>query len=139
MFVIFGASTDLGSMQETSRFIVPLLRWLDPQISVPAIEQFQFLIRKVAHVTEYAVLALLLFRAIRRSVRGGTFPRYAAIVCVAAGLFAMTDEYHQSFVPSRTATPRDVMIDCCGVLVGLLIYWRAGRARRNAGGAAKVL
>jgi VanZ family protein len=40
---------------------------------------------------------------------------------LAAAIFAVTDEFHQSFVPSRTASPVDVMIDSCGAMIGLII------------------
>ncbi len=121
MLVIFGASTDLGSAEHTSRFLIPVLRWLDPQISFAAIAAVQLFVRKAAHVTEYAILALLLLRALRACVRV-TFARQAAIVLVVAGLYAATDEFHQSFLPSRTASSRDVLVDCCGAALGLLGY-----------------
>jgi VanZ family protein len=47
-----------------------------------------------------------------------------------SALFAASDEFHQSFIPSRTASSKDVMIDICGTLVGLFICWIFGRARR---------
>ena len=132
MLVIFGASTDLGSMQQTSRFIVPFLNWLNPDLSFEMISQIQFLIRKTAHVTEYAILAFLLLRAAQRNVTTA-FSRSVLLVALGAGVFAATDEFHQSFVSSRTASPKDVLIDCCGVLVGIAIYraylyGRIGRA-----------
>ena len=62
--VIFVGSTDLMSTQHTSRFIVPFLRWLDPHISWAAINTIHTVIRKLGHVSEYAILALLLWRAL---------------------------------------------------------------------------
>src|SRR5215470_10225317 len=61
--VIFFGSTDLMSAQHTSRFIVPFLLWLKPDISPETLASIHFILRKCAHVTEYAVLALLLLRA----------------------------------------------------------------------------
>ena len=122
MALIFVGSTDVLSAEHTSRFLVPFLRWLDPQISLAALAQIQFAIRKLGHLTEYAILAMLLWRALRSGARWHT---KMSILFVAAGvgcaLFAATDEFHQSFVPSRTASPVDVVIDICGAVIGLAI------------------
>jgi hypothetical protein len=121
MLVIFGASTDLGSAAHTSRFLVPFLFWINPHVSFETIVAVQFAVRKAAHVTEYAVLALLLLRAIRNRTRNA-FTREAVIVLLGAALYAATDEFHQSFVSSRTASPIDVMIDWCGAALGVAAY-----------------
>src|SRR5439155_20193317 len=63
--VIFVGSTNLMSAEHTSRFVVPFLLWLKPGMSPHTIWVILVLIRKCAHVTEYAVLALLLWRALR--------------------------------------------------------------------------
>ncbi len=126
MGIIFAASTDLGSAEHTSRFLIPLLHWFHPAISATAIATIQFLIRKAAHLTEYAVLGVLLLRAFRTSVQG-SFAVQAAIVLAVAAVYAGSDEFHQSFIPSRTPSVRDVMIDCCGAVVGLGLYWMVRR------------
>src|SRR4029077_17417126 len=64
MALIFLGSTDMLSAEHTSRFLVPLLRWLDPQISWAALNAIQTIIRKLGHLTEYAILATLLWRAL---------------------------------------------------------------------------
>ena len=122
--VIFIDSTDLMSAEHTSRIIGPLLRWLNPGISDAAIAQVQFFIRKAAHVTEYAILAMLAWRAFRRNARLRTKMSilFAGVWC-AAILVAVSDEFHQSFVASRTSSMRDVMIDGVGALIGLVISW----------------
>ena len=61
--VIFLGSTDLMSAEHTSRFIVPFLRWLKPDISAETLASIHFIVRKCTHVGEYAILALLLLRA----------------------------------------------------------------------------
>ena len=105
--VIFSASGDRASGQHSSRIIEPILRWLVPDISPKKLSVIVHTVRKTAHVTEYAILALLLFRAVAnvgRSVRGepSAFPVRAALFAFAlAVLYAMTDEFHQTFVPSR--------------------------------------
>jgi len=79
-------------------------------------------IRKCAHVTEYAVLALLLWRALRSIpvLRAKTLIVLAAVV-LGCALFAATDEFHQTFVKSRTPSVRDVLLDIAGAILGLLI------------------
>ena len=120
--VIFVGSTDLMSAEQTSRFLVPLLRWLKPDISTEALAQVHFFVRKLGHISEYAIFALLLWRALRS---GTNLQMKLPILFVAAwilcGVFAATDEFHQSFVSSRTASPIDMMTDVCGALIGLAV------------------
>ena len=121
MAVISAASTDLMSAEHTSRFIGPVLQWFWPDISPGAIAAVQLIVRKTAHLTEYAVLAVLLRRASEVPAgavrRGLSFSILAACLCYAA-----LDEFHQSFVASRTGALADVMIDATGALFGLLAY-----------------
>ena len=129
MIFIFVGSTDLMSAEHTSRFIGPFLRWFSPDITEGAVASVQLFVRKCAHLTEYAVLACLLCRAVCQSA--ARFWRAAALALVVAALCASLDEFHQSFVPSRTASPYDVAIDVAGALAGVLIYWRAIRNRKS--------
>jgi len=122
MLVISFASTDLMSAAHTSRFIGPFLRWLAPEISAASILAVQFFVRKAAHLTEYAILAALLLRALRPGRGKVAMPLLLWTLFIAAA-YAMLDEFHQSFVTSRTGSPRDVMIDVCGAAVGLALYW----------------
>jgi VanZ family protein len=133
--VIFVASGDLMSAEHTSRFLVPFLLWLKPDISVETLAEIHFCVRKAAHVTEYAILALLLSRAVFRETNlkwaRSTLFVGAGIACV---FVAAGDEFRQSFVESRGASPWDVMIDSAGAIFGLLIYSRfaprkSGRAK----------
>jgi VanZ family protein len=134
-FISF-ASTGEFSAANTSRIIGPLLRWLFPNISPEQIAHAHFLIRKAAHFTEYAICAFLAARALsvssRRVLRRGWF--FISLLLVIA--YALFDEYHQSFVASRTASIYDSLIDMSGGLCALLLYalWRKRRTR--AGGDA---
>ncbi|HYY94560.1 MAG TPA: VanZ family protein [Pyrinomonadaceae bacterium] len=128
---IFFASTASFSASNTSRIIRPLLLWLSPGISEAAINQVHFLVRKAAHFTEYAVLALLAARAFRSSPRRALSARwwlasFALVACV-----ALSDEYHQSFVPSRTASVYDSLLDMTGGAAALACtaLWLALRRR----------
>jgi len=120
MAFIFIGSTDLMSAEHTSRYLTPLLLWLKPDISLDTIAQIHFLVRKIAHLTEYAILAILLMRALCE--RATSLWRGAAVVLIVAVLFALADEYHQSFVASRTSSLGDAAIDSAGVLLGIFIY-----------------
>jgi VanZ family protein len=129
--VIFIGSTDLMSAEHTSRIIAPLLRWLNPEISAEAIAEVQFCVRKAAHLTEYAILAMLLWRSLRLGTNLQMKMSILFItVWMGCAILAATDEFHQSFVPSRTASPIDVMIDICGALIGLTICWAFSMRRK---------
>ena len=134
---IYFASTNGFSAANTSRIIRPVLLWLSPGISEAAISEVHFLVRQAAHFTEYAVLALLAARAFGASPRRGLKRRwwlasFALVACV-----ALSDEYHQSFVPSRTASPYDSLIDMAGGAAALACaaLWLALRRRKPRGAA----
>ncbi|PYI75254.1 MAG: hypothetical protein DMF04_10765 [Verrucomicrobia bacterium] len=127
--LIFIGSTDLMSAEHTSRFIGPLLHWLYPTISPFTILRVQLFVRKLAHVSEYAVLAVLLYRAVVHTTLKGRRALSAALVLVLCAAYAASDEFHQSFVPSRTASVRDVMIDICGATLALILYWSIATRR----------
>jgi len=80
---------------------------------------FEFLIRKIAHITEYFILSFLFFRAFITS----RFRLKKAVIFTAifSILYAMTDEIHQIFVAGRGPSPVDVMIDTIGILGFLMI------------------
>jgi VanZ family protein len=120
--VIFLGSTDLMSAEHTSRFIVPFLRWLKPDISAETLASIHFILRKCGHVGEYAVLGLLLLRAaiLMTNFKGSIPILYVSVLGVCL-FVAATDEFHQTFVVSRGASVRDIMIDSGGVILGLLI------------------
>jgi VanZ family protein len=120
MIFIFIGSTDLLSAEHTSRFIGPFLRWFAPDISAATVASVQLVVRKCGHLTEYAILAALLYRALRQH-RERLLP-IAVIAFVIAAVYAALDEFHQSFVATRTASPWDVTIDCIGALAGLALY-----------------
>jgi VanZ family protein len=117
MVFIFIGSTDLLSAEHTSRYIGPFLRWFAPNVSDATIASIQLVVRKCAHLTEYAILAALFYRALRLHGK-----RALGIAFLLSAIYAALDEFHQSFVASRTGTPYDVMFDCAGAIIGLAIY-----------------
>lgn len=97
---------------------------LSAQPSLNSGLQGDFVLRKCAHVTEYAVLTLLWARAVR-GLRGTGGARGAAAGAAAiALLWAASDEWHQTFVEGRVGAIHDVGIDAIGVTIALLLLWR---------------
>jgi VanZ family protein len=125
--MIFIGSTDLLSSSNTSRWIEPIVRWVCPGMDSLKLRHTMTIIRKGGHVTEYAILAILLWRAIPKdsTSHANSLWRWpdAAITQGACAFFAMSDEFHQSFIPTRTAAARDVLIDIGGAAVGLTLVW----------------
>lgn len=85
------------------------------------IESVQFPIRKAAHMTEYAVLSVLIMLAL--IVDGIKDIKVTVISVLIATAFAATDEFHQVFVPGRCGCVRDVFIDAAGSLIGIIIAY----------------
>ena len=126
MIFIFVGSTDLLSAVHTSRFIGPFLRWFAPDISDATIASIQLIVRKCGHFTEYAFLAALLYRALRQYRE-----RAIGLALIVAAIYAALDEFHQSFVASRTGSLWDVTIDCLGALIGVLLFMFFRRHRKK--------
>ena len=132
--LIFVASGDTKSAQRSSRIIGPLMRWLFPDISEETIDLAILFSRKCAHFIVYGVMAFLFWRAFRKPVKDDARPwswaeaRYALIGVV---IYAITDETHQAFVPSRQGSVLDVFIDTVGGAMWLLAIWALGRWRKK--------
>ena len=89
---------------------------------------WDFILRKIAHFVEFAVLCLLLWNALRRYTASPS--RAAAIAAPVALLYAFSDEFHQLFVQGRTGALRDVAIDASGIAVmALMIIWLRPKKR----------
>ena len=101
---------------------MPFLRWLHPEISISAIATIHFALRKLGHLIEYAILAAFLWRALRNvsSLRAKMATLFVG-VWVACAIIAATDEFHQSFIASRTASLNDVLTDNLGAAISLAI------------------
>jgi VanZ family protein len=134
MLIIFSASGDRMSFQHSSRLIAPFVRWLFPHLSDHAVHTLVMFARKCAHLTEYAVLALLLWRALHKPSRPNA-PSWrwseAGLALGLASLYAASDEIHQAFVPSRQASVWDVLLDTSGAALALLCLWAVGRWRKR--------
>ena len=129
LILISYASSDSFSAANTSRIIGPLVLWLFPNTSPESMAVIHFAIRKIAHFTEYAILAYLAARAFRTSPRATLANRWFLTALALIVIYALVDEYHQSFVPSRTSSIYDSLIDMSGGLVTLLILRRRYKSR----------
>jgi VanZ family protein len=134
MTIIVGLSTDAGSSEHTESWLLPLFRTLAPWATPAQLEILHWLTRRLAHLSEYAILAALWLRAF---VRGRNLtPRNAGLLALAISVaWAILDELHQSFVPSRSASIADVLVDTLGALVALTVAhvgWRQAVDRTTA-------
>ena len=131
LIVICIESTAYLSAHNTSRLIFPVLHYLFG-MSWEAFQPWHFLMRKGGHVFGYGLLSILLFRAWRETlpVAGNPFWtfRWANISVLGTALVASLDEWHQSFLPSRTGTVHDVILDtCAGIGAQILLFVLAYR------------
>lgn len=101
--------------------------WLWPGADADGMSALEHLLRKAAHMFEYAVLAVLL----AGSFRASRVPHPVHFAFAAALLAAALDECHQLFVPGRSGQVGDVVIDLVGAAVGLFVFSLARRARRR--------
>ena len=130
MSIIFTASSDAESAHHSSIYFEPLMRWLFPSMSQAHIEQLHYAFRKCCHMTEFAVLAVLAWRAIRQPTRHDQRKWRWDEAGLALGitlLYAASDELHQVFIPSRTGQISDVVVDVLGGAIGLTLLWLAGK------------
>jgi len=130
MSVIFIGSADSGSVNRSSRIIGPIVRWLFPSVSDEGVGTCVLILRKCAHITEYSLFAILMWRALRQHTRHDRRPwswrePKWALLCVFA--YACIDELHQVFVPGRGPSFGDVLLDTLGGTLGLLLLWRVGK------------
>jgi VanZ family protein len=135
LVVIAIESTALLSSSNTSRILYPLLHYIFG-LDIIRFETWHFYIRKGGHVVGYAILSILLFRAWRATLPAMSdvkwTPRWANIAILGTALVASLDEWHQSFIPSRTGRWQDVVLDtCAGIAAQILIFawWKSARKK----------
>ena len=122
--VIWTFSTGWFDGDGTRGFLVPLLAAIFPFLTPEALEAVHQVLRKVAHLAEFAILAVLVARALLRPERNWIRVGFATVgICL---MWAAVDEFHQTFVPTRTGAVQDVVLDTVGAGFGFLIY-RWGR------------
>jgi len=130
--VIAVESTNLGSADHTGRILYPILHFLF-EMDRARFAVWHALLRKTGHIVGYFTLSVLLFRSWR-----ATFPRlstrwclqWATVALLSTSLVAMLDEWHQSFLPSRTGTFRDAILDGTAGLVAQIALFAILRKQR---------
>ena len=123
-------STGSYGASVTGWLLEELLSSLHIHLAHPTFLIVHFLIRKLAHCTEYGMFGLFLYHSFTFRQPESWNTRSAVSAVVVAGLFSLTDEYHQSFVPGRTASIVDCGIDTFGALAGMLLLY-ASRCIQN--------
>ncbi|MGA2345055.1 MAG: VanZ family protein [Candidatus Sulfotelmatobacter sp.] len=135
LIVIAMESTAFGSANNTSRFLYPLFHYLFG-MELERFQPFHFFLRKVGHVFGYGLLSILFFRAWRETLPAPGDPkwtwRWANISVLGTALVASLDEWHQTFIPTRTGTVHDVILDTCAAIAAqiLVLLWMKWRARK---------
>jgi VanZ family protein len=119
--VILIASTDLFSGSNTAGVLQRIAMTIfGHRLAPDTAATLNFLMRKTAHLTEYGILSALVFRALRGEQRSWS-ARWAIGAIVFAMCIATIDEIHQSFVPSRTGTWHDVLLDSAGAAIAQIL------------------
>jgi VanZ family protein len=129
--LIFTASTDSFSSDNTASVLYPMLHAVIPHLTTAQFQVIHHFIRKSAHFSEYFIFYLVLFRGIRGSHSGWRWT-WAWTAWFVAAAYSALDEIHQSFVASRTASAWDSLLDSIGALVALAIvylFYRHFRSR----------
>jgi VanZ family protein len=135
MTLIAIESTDTFSSENTSRFLYPMLHFL-LGLDLVRFQVWHHYIRKSGHFVGYFALSFFLFRAWRATLRLPWAPRWAlrwaTIAFFMSALVASLDEWHQTFLPSRTGAISDVMLDSSAaltaqVLIFLYLTWKPRR------------
>lgn len=113
-------STDRFSLSKTSRFIEPILHYISPDASPESLYAMHVAIRKLGHLTEYAVFAVLTF-SIWAAGEERWRTKWIGYALAMAAMLAVLDEYNQSFTRLRAASPIDSIIDVLGACAALFL------------------
>jgi VanZ family protein len=137
LIVIAIESSAWLSAHNTSRILYPLLHFLFG-LDWERFEVWHFFIRKAGHVFGYGLLSILLFRAWRETLPALGNPkwtfRWANISVLGTALVGSLDEWHQSYIPSRTGSVQDVLLDtCAGIGAQIVVFmWLTVRTLRES-------
>ncbi len=116
-------------MSETSRFVGPIVKFFFPDISDQSLQTVHFLVRKSAHVTEYAILAFFAVHGFTRSTHEILRKLRYYLPILLVSIVAAADEINQSFEASRTASGWDTLLDLAGGAAMVTMLWLVGRPR----------
>lgn len=119
-------SGDGLSSGNTSQFIYPAFKWVRPQASEDTLHSMHVLIRKLGHLSEYGLLALLIWGAFAAHEQRYQ-PRWLVYTLLLVALCASSDEFRQSFTRMRVGSVYDILLDIAGGAIALLIIWAVKR------------
>jgi VanZ family protein len=110
-------------MEHSSRFFGPLIAMALPHFTEEQLSSGVFVMRKIAHVAEYVILAILVWRGLEKLAWRSRAWRWSAagLALASVAVYAISDEVHQAFVPTRQGSSIDVLIDTAGGALGLLL------------------
>jgi VanZ family protein len=121
--VIVAESTEFFGADHTSAPLRWLYEAIFGSVSDQTWEIVHHLIRKTGHFVGYGFIGLAWLRAWWRTLPHSRFLQDALLALLGTALVASGDEWHQTYLPNRTGTPWDVLLDCCGVItLQLLAY-----------------
>lgn len=121
MVIIFWFSNQPAVISdEKSKFVIHAFKALGLNLDSVLGDLANFIVRKVAHFTEYLILYVLLFNALLEDFN---FKKSLMISLFIVFVYACSDEIHQIFIPGRTARIKDVVIDTCGGSFAMLVIY----------------
>ena len=119
-FIFYMSSRSGNESQEQSDLVLNILNFFGLQLNESIKNIASFIVRKTAHVTEYMILYILIFRVV---ILYSNTKKSKIIALMCMVLYASTDEIHQLFVPGRSGMIRDVFIDSIGGIIGVGIIF----------------
>ena len=112
----------------SNRLLRHFLAFLHLQVSHHTFYYLAEGFRKLGHFTEYAIFGIFLYHAMGDDHRSAWNPRKALACILLAGLYSLTDEFHQRFVPGRGSSIVDCGFDMIGATLGMVIVYFAGKS-----------
>ena len=125
--VIYYMSTKTFGPSFSNRLLADILALFHLQVSHHAFGLLEFGLRKLGHLTEYSIFAFFLYHAMGDDDRSSWRPSKALACVLLAGLYSLTDEFHQRFVPGRGPSIVDCGIDTIGATLGMVMVYFVGK------------
>jgi VanZ family protein len=131
MAAIFSFSTDAFSGENTGSLLYGIFHAIIPSLTPEQFRPYHLFIRKASHFTEYAILALVLFRAFRAGSTVRWSWRWAVYTLLIVAAYALLDEFHQTFTETRGGSIYDSLLDFSGGLTALLLLWGVRKIQKD--------
>jgi len=123
VLVILAESTEMMGADHTSGPLRRLFEWLFGHIGDASWDMVHHFVRKTGHFTGYGAIGLAWLRAWWMTLPHSRFLQDSLLALLGTATVASLDEWHQTYLPNRTGTPVDVLLDCCGALTLQLIVY----------------